>query len=147
MHKRVIFQDIDGVLNTREYMHKVDDYEVMDPVNVARMRAVVEKTGAQLVISSAWRISNDWEERIRRVMAESGWVNPPIIGRTPGDHSRGAEINTWLRENPTEDFVIVDDDVWDMLPEQASHIVECDEKIGFSEVNQKQIEDRWMPLP
>lgn len=143
MHRRVIFQDIDGVLNNRPFLGTVDNLEAMDPTNVARMRVVVEKTGAVLVISSAWRHGRDWEERIRRAATKAGWWNMPIIGRTGESDSRGAEIKTWLEENPTEDFVIVDDNVWDMLAEQESHVVACDDQIGFSEENQKCIEQRW----
>ncbi|TSC83270.1 MAG: hypothetical protein G01um101419_100 [Parcubacteria group bacterium Gr01-1014_19] len=143
MFKRVIFQDIDGVLNTMEYLNRVHRATSMDPVNVARMRAVVEKTGAQLVISSAWRTAHDWEEIIRSEAAKAGWADLPIIGRTGESHSRGAEIDQWLKENPTEDFVIVDDNVWDMFPSQASHVVECDDRVGFSEANRQTIEQRW----
>lgn len=145
MHKRVIFLDIDGVLNTMKFLTGagLKSAMSMDPVNVARMRAVVEKTGAKLVISSAWRQAHDWEEIIRSEAAKAGWTDLPIIGRTGERATRGEEIDQWFKENPTEDFVIVDDNVWDMLPSQQSHIVECDERIGFSEANQKQIEQRW----
>ncbi len=143
MHKRVIFQDIDGVLNNLPFLMAENDSEAMDPINVARMRSVVVKTGASLVISSAWRHGWNWEERIRGAAVRAGWSGMPIIGRTGESHSRGEEIRLWLAENPTEDFVIVDDNIDDMLPDQASHVVECDETVGFSEANRQWIEQRW----
>ncbi len=47
--KPVIFQDVDGVLNSEE------DGRMIDPKLVERLDNLVEQTGAQIVLSSHWR--------------------------------------------------------------------------------------------
>jgi hypothetical protein len=143
--RRVVFLDIDGVLNTHQFRVRVNHWQVMDPVNVINLRRVIERTRAVLVISSTWRfLGNNWEETIRRVFSEAGWNNPPIIGRTPVLERRGREIATWLDEHEVLDFIIVDDDIFDMLPDQEPHIINCDEEVGFTEENANEIERRWL---
>ena len=146
MRRRIIFLDIDGVLNTMRFMREANNPFVMNPASVALLRRVVEATGALIVISSSWRHGADWEERIHIVFANAGWDNPPIIGRTPEPDincGRGREIATWLESNPANDFVIVDDEVFDMLPEHRNHIVRCDGNLGFCDTHASDIENRW----
>jgi len=144
MYERVIFLDIDGVLNTTQYRNAVSDFDVMDPANVVILQRVVETTQAVIVISSSWRFGACWEERIRRVLSQSGWCNPPIIGRTlesPG--GRGQEITAWLDEHLAADFVVVDDDAYEMRPEHQEHLIHCNRDLGFTIHNAQEIERRW----
>jgi len=144
MQQRVVFLDIDGVLNTPEYTRKANNSEVMDPVTVAILRRLVETTKAAIVISSSWRHGANWKKHIQRVFSQSGWDNPPIIDRTPKlSGGRGREIAAWLTEHQAMSFIIVDDIVWDLLPEQAEHIIECDKNVGFTEQNAQEILRRW----
>ena len=58
--KKVIFLDIDGVLNTSRWHNQVessklqDEYGYLfDPVAVANLAKIIEETGADIVISSS----------------------------------------------------------------------------------------------
>lgn len=55
---KVIFLDIDGVLNTKywENMKVRDQYgHTFDPNSVANLARIIEETGAEIVISSSWK--------------------------------------------------------------------------------------------
>ena len=55
---KVIFLDIDGVLNSEEYYESFPDGEFIppiDPVCVERLKRIVDRTGAKLILSSSWR--------------------------------------------------------------------------------------------
>ena len=129
---KLIFLDIDGVMNrlgtvtqmrTRK---RFRSYIGMEPELVERMNALVARTGAQVVLSSTWRLSETW----RRDMKENG-LTFEFVDRTPylsngfGIHlERGEEIDAWICQWLTEDltreldaYAIIDDDA-DMLPSQ-----------------------------
>lgn len=136
MYRKVVFLDIDGVLNTPQYVREAQNQKVMNPALVAILRHVVETARATIVISSSWRHEMGGEERIWRVFSQSGWANPPIVDMLPEvPGGRGREIASWLTEHRVRDFVIVDDVIRDMLPEQQKHIVHCDENRGFTALN------------
>ena len=114
---KVIFLDIDGVLNTNWWYTQMDRNTpkdkygyAFDPKAVANLKRIVEETGANIVISSSWKclgltqMEEVWNDR-----------NLPgkIIGITPNTvsdemllyadidsmemfHIRGEEIREWL---------------------------------------------------
>ena len=52
---KIIFCDIDGVLNNVAGRHKYGSYDHMDSFMVAELARIINKTGAKIVFSSAWR--------------------------------------------------------------------------------------------
>lgn len=143
-HAKILFLDIDGVLNSLGSAKKFGTFEVLDVEAVRLLRRVTEKHQAEIVITSLWRIGSRWLERINTALAKAGWENPPIIDRTPdmSGQIRGKEIQAWLDANPTESFVIIDDED-DMKDEQMSHFVRCDNRVGFTESQVRAIEKIW----
>lgn len=81
--QKVIFLDIDGVLCNLEQWktHLPDNEHPFDPICVERLNRIIEKTGAEIVISSSWRRNNiDW---IRKIFITRGFKYPEkIIGET-----------------------------------------------------------------
>ncbi len=75
--KKILFLDIDGVLNTERWHKKMvashapqDSFGYdFDPEAVANLRHIVEATGAEIVISSSWKgygmdgLQELWETR------------------------------------------------------------------------------------
>jgi len=125
---KVIFLDIDGVLN---YRHMRD----ICPKAVALLNSLVEKTGANIVISSSWRISVSMI-RICEELVSCGFKFPErIIGCTPSvpERERGHEIKLWLKQVPVDKFVIIDDldDVGNLFP----FLVKTDTFIGLQQVH------------
>lgn len=117
---RVVFLDIDGVLNSDRYVRErppapagtfwsVDD---LDPVGIEALNRIVERTGAKFVLSSSWRHHHTLEEitvlfRTRGFVGELIDVTPRLFGEP-----RGAEIRTWLcvQTAPPAAFAVLDDD-------------------------------------
>ena len=55
---KVIFLDVDGVLNDQMWLHLLMDSEI-DEVRVARLAEIVKATDAKIVLSSSWRVLVD----------------------------------------------------------------------------------------
>lgn len=131
---RVVFLDIDGVLNSARSCIAFGGFDSLrtntsaklDPIALKLMRMLVEETDAKVVISSSWRI-------LAKSVSDFDFLQMPVIGMTPYDRRgyRGDEIKQWLDKNPTERYVIIDDDS-DMLESQMDNFVKCDFKYGFS---------------
>lgn len=118
MSPRVLFLDIDGVLNHAAIVE--NSSEPLDRDCVARLNAILEASGAAVVISSTWRIHLS-PRQIDATLRRYGFTGC-IIGATPviPAAERGEEIKTWLQvkgEGVTR-FVILDDrdDMGDLRP-------------------------------
>lgn len=123
---RVIFLDIDGVLNhrgwflSRSHAADGDDITDIDPEAVARVQRIVDATDARIVISSTWRLLHERDE-IRAFLRDRG-LTGKIIDSTPSlpRLDRGDEIQLWLDSASVyprrpNGIVILDDDA-DMGP-------------------------------
>lgn len=123
---KIIFLDIDGVLNSWRYYKSIvasgrritrAHADHFDPKAVKVLNEILEKSGAKIVVSSTWRLKyEDYEANplvridMAKVLREQGVVGE-VIGITPRLGLRGTEIQAWLDENPgIESFVILDDD-------------------------------------
>jgi hypothetical protein len=116
---KVIFLDVDGVLNSMESTLLYKTMNRLCPVRVGMVKRLCEEAGAEIVVSSSWRAPS--LESTKGVLAEAGAksLGPFIIGQTPRMvGKRGHEIAAWLKDNPVDAYVILDDDS-DMLPGQA----------------------------
>lgn len=137
---KIIFLDFDGVLS-----HYNSGYNI-DPEKVELLLKIVEETGAKIVISSSWRYNT--VELTKKKLGDLSFFEH-TIDVTPrltyvvdgGYHSvpRGEEIKCWLKKHKNIDnYVILDDEVNDMLFYQKDHIVETDMYTGLSEKHVKQ---------
>ena len=123
--RRIIFQDIDGVLNnprhfkSLERVHGVGNRhlwkpsEYLDPARVALLCELQSATLAEIVISSKWRTT--WKvPQIATLLESMGLLRGAVTGATPilSGRSRHIEIRAWLvQQCPVADrFVIFDDD-------------------------------------
>ena len=135
---KIIFLDFDGVLNSLEYARKtiqVGDpcttYD-LDPVAGARLKKLVDLSGAKIVVSSTWRITRSLEGLRSCLGAFHMWPSD-VIGVTPRMNAdRGYEIQAWLDDwkGPQIDsYVIIDDsnDMAHLLP----RLVRTNWKTGF----------------
>lgn len=118
---RVIFLDIDGVLNedttpsrTRSRVIFIDQEKLM------RLKRSVDDTGAKIVLSSIWRYDrNDPKYNADFLELQEAFQNAGLefYSYTPVDAigiRRGMEIRAWLGTHPeVERFVIMDDECFD----------------------------------
>lgn len=153
--KKIVFLDIDGVLNTERWYTKMHKnipkdrfgYE-FDPVAVENLSKIIAEGNADIVVSSSWKcfgldgMQEMWKER-----------NLPgkIIGVTPNTISddmllnmnldeleevaiRGYEIEEWLslHGKNVSNYVILDD-IDSFLTSQKTHLVLTNPIVGITE--------------
>lgn len=138
---KVLFLDIDGVLNTHKSIGRFG-IDFIDNVLVALVARIVRETDCKIVLSSTWRIDEKDRMIATRELAEQGLTihdcTPVHPHRTPEDDNwdswtgwvkRHEEIQDWLDQNPVERFAILDDD-----PEACieGHFFRTDENRGLT---------------
>ena len=144
MKKKIIFLDIDGVLNgynfwnvlgwdivcflhiSQRWYRKLTDPCGVHENKVKRLEKIVKKTGAKVVMSSSWRAAYwkfvngeaEFSDRIQKLAALLNKYNIEVIDITPrsSDGRRDNEILSWLskHEDEIESFVILDDERFDL---------------------------------
>lgn len=108
---RVLFLDIDGVLNGPENWGN-SGMQAITPAKVKKVSDFVEEQDLQVVISSTWRVKYGLRS-LQEMLAASGFQNPlRIIDVTPIlNRRRQDEILVWLQGKPAiTNYVILDDD-------------------------------------
>jgi len=111
---KVIFLDIDGVLNCTKTPNPRKFPYIVDPALLVRFKRLVESTGAHVVLSSTWRYDP------AGLFSANHW-GVPFIDITPDmPHvPRCKEIIGWLENHPEVNrFAVIDDedDGLDELP-------------------------------
>lgn len=118
---KVIFLDIDGVLNSRAYDKKRNWNEQtdIDETRLPLVKKIVDETGAKIVLSSTWR--QHWDKQPEKCDKDGVYINQifakfglEIYDKTPDlgiDFDRPDEIKAWLAvtQETIESFVIIDD--------------------------------------
>jgi hypothetical protein len=129
MSERIIFLDIDGVLNCKQTPNPRKLPYVVDPFLLERFKRLVDRTGANVVLSSTWRYDP------AGLFSAKHWGIPfvDVIPDMP-DKPRRDEILAWLRtREAVRRFAVLDDDddELDELPLfQPSASTGIDEKIA-----------------
>lgn len=116
---KVLFLDIDGVVNCKTTTQRHRGYIGIDPYMAFLVGRIVEATDAKVVLSSSWRYFEDGRAEVERQVVKCIDVTPnlPISGGVEACE-RGNEIQAWLTEHPeVERYAILDDDS-DFLPDQ-----------------------------
>lgn len=106
---KVIFLDVDGVLNTASLLYHYGFSHIDDDM-VGLLATVVSKTGAKIVLSSTWRLERESMRMVRDALGRHGLE---IIDKTPtlADSFRSEEISRWLKDHPeAKRYAIIDDD-------------------------------------
>ncbi len=117
---KVLFLDIDGVLNSYEYDLRRDwrAEADIDETRLPLIRRIVEQTGARIVLTSARRCHLDGE--LRAADSEGAYLlrtferfGLRIFGKTPDlgiGADRGAEVAAWLaKQREPVIFAVLDD--------------------------------------
>lgn len=119
---KVIFLDIDGVLNSRQFfmaLYRETGKSILVrefcPISVSNLLYIIaEVPGVKIVVSSSWRKGTTIEE-LRRTLEKNAFIPPDMVIDKTADysdrgHDRGWEIQDWLDKHPeVEKFVILDD--------------------------------------
>jgi hypothetical protein len=111
---KVIFLDIDGVLNCKKTRNPRKFPYVVDPKLVRRFKRLLDRTGAKVVLSSTWRYDPAGLFSARRAGIPFMDVIPDMPKRPRRD-----EVLAWLKRHPrVKRYAILDDadDELDELP-------------------------------
>lgn len=139
---KVLFLDIDGVLNNEEHIVKIhnllgeEQYLALlrkiteipfDYRSCELLKDFIKKANVKVVLSSIWRLNPDSFNIIRKYAGIEVYDKTIKLNGT-----RGEEIQQYL-DNHKEiiNYVILDDDS-DMLESQIRHFVKVDGKVGLT---------------
>ena len=127
---KIIFLDVDGVLNSEEtFIKNQRIYETtgkhladLDEDKISLLKEIVEATDAKIILSSTWRYY--WRKEKKEMEVDSlgreldKMLNKQglyIFDKTPSlRDDRGIEIITWLSErNDVTNWIVIDDEIFD----------------------------------
>lgn len=164
---KILFLDIDGVLNSEAYAKKFHELHLqelgqhifVDPDAVELVRELCETDHVKIILSSSWR-SYDLKSTLEDLdrYRDLRPILKFIIGVTTSTMSRhrGEEIRRTLddweilvdrglidpdyRDKGDFQYAIIDDDC-DILPTQKGHFVQTDWTVGITEEDVKWIKE------
>jgi len=123
MTHKLIFLDIDGVMNSEVSWLRYQNYGTFSENAVNSLNSILSRTGAKIVISSSWREIHPYKE-MEAILCDQGvHAHGRVIGQTPswnktskgnilcGFKCRGDEIHNWLEnyDGKVEGIVLLDD--------------------------------------
>lgn len=134
---RIIFLDIDGVLNSQLYdLERGKNDGNIDITRLMLLKQLIDKTEAKVVLTSSWRThwdpeGRDTDEIGKEIEETFSKCGIKLYSKTPQKaDDRALEIQSWINEHPeTECFVIFDDIKfgWRKL---ESNVIKTDFRIG-----------------
>lgn len=164
---KVIFLDIDGVMNCQEEMLAMlkqnpknrSDVSLPSPTKCKLLKQLVDETGAEIVLSSSWRLSLNAIQNIIDTFRPYGLrldgftqecvsqikfkgtkyenIEPKHTHKGWEDYyieDRGAEIAYWLlKHQEVTNFVILDDESSDIIEWLPDNLVKTDLLNGLTE--------------
>ncbi len=155
--RKVLFLDIDGVLNPKWWVSKKpsDKYGVIFETNaVANLEEIIAETGADIVISSTWKnmglsvMQSMWKDRNlpgKVIDITPDYMSDEILLNADINDIdldcldiRGYEIKGWLTLHGIDvsNYVIIDD-MDDILSEQLSHFILTNPEVGITDHDAK----------
>lgn len=117
--KKVIFLDIDGVLNTSYTKHRD---EALDDFRLDYLAKIVNKTRAKIVLTSTWRYNlskslfsfkayNNSAKSLIESLKERGLKISALLPDTPNNR-RAEDIAEFIEKHKVTHFVILDDELF-----------------------------------
>lgn len=137
---KVIFLDIDGVLNCETSKSRCDDWLGIDNSRVKLLRQIVETTNANIVLCSSWKHGYSRNPEIckhhgkymkNKLQKEKLSILSVTVDPHNNDLLRGHGIQDWLSNHPEVDkWIVIDDEVFDDYHECniIPHLVKTDFK-------------------
>ena len=157
--RKIVFLDIDGVLNTEHYQGLLeyqgkpwqDEYGAFfDPKSVKQLKKIIDATDADIVVESSWKylglyaMKELWD--VRNLPGIVIAITPLSVSDehlininldyldTSILNCKGIEISSWLSKYETQDirYVIIDDE-YVILNSQLSHFILTNPYEGITE--------------
>ena len=123
---KILFLDVDGVLNSRSTTNFHDLYPI-DPYMAFLVGRIQLQTDCEVVLSSAWRMHPEGVQSVSKRVVELLDVTKCFAD------TRGEEIKEWLdRHSEVTKYAILDDDS-DMLEEQLPNFFKTSFETGLTD--------------
>mgnify|MGYP000061481896 FL=1 len=129
---KVIFLDIDGVLNTEEtYMEKSTDLDI-DVFRLEYLKEIIDNTKAKIVLSSSWRyfFHKENDKILPRTIRGKDLYDLfkkygiEIYDITTTDFCfREEQIDDYLKNHDVDNFVILDDEVFHLKKYENTKLI------------------------
>lgn len=140
---RVIFLDVDGVLNSAETRAKIDGLKGVSKKNLRILRHIVARTQAKIVLTSAWNINFD-EKLVpttkagmylyHRLWENNLWIYDKV--NDYGGNREQAVAEYVKKHNNLTDWVIIDDTHYgDYEKLNPKHIVYTSPALGLTKAS------------
>ena len=146
---KVIFLDVDGVLNSEKSRNEMYDnnkswmWNEVANYHLEKLKKIVKETGAIIVLSSSWRLYHPkltgfpeiTDELLKVLVDKMEDLELKIEDVTPDfrNKARGLEIEDWVKKHPNiERYIILDDDT-DFLPYQKPFFIKTTFKDGLTD--------------
>lgn len=155
---KIIFLDFDGVLNTLDYQHELQNANkscednfgsLFSPVAMDNLYRIVRATGAKIVVISSWKeiyglegLRQMWQERgykeeiddvTRNVVSDEWLLNADLsmLDNFNFPHPKSLEISDYLKTHNVSNYVIIDDEPL-ASDEQKSHLFQTSFQKGLT---------------
>ena len=121
---KVIFTDIDGVLNPH-WKNK------WSKSAIKIYNQICKEYDLKPVITSTWRI-NHTKEQLQKIFNDQG-IEVEIYDYTPhiDQKDRGLEIKEWLNNNKVDNYVVIDDIVHNITP-HVDNVIKVRNWVGLT---------------
>ena len=146
---KIIFLDIDGVLNTSQSKSRCGMWLGIDNFRVRYLKNIIEASGALIVLTSTWGMKykvgayiqdNQVGKYLNNKLRRHGLkIYDKIDDFIPWNH-RGLAIQKWLNAHPdVTDYVILDDEIfkdyfeYNLMPHLIKTCADCGKYSGLTE--------------
>lgn len=115
---KVLFLDVDGILNSNDTEDVFKGFIGLDYAGIRLLREIIDETGAEIVLVSSWKhrwykdnkdSQDDLANYLDQRLAEEGLK---IIDKTEGTSDRGTGIVEWLSKHAVESWIVLDDEIF-----------------------------------
>jgi len=136
---KIIFLDIDGVLNTRTTCTKSFLNHTFDAEPIRVLNEILKLTCTNIVISSTWRMGKN-VQKLQNIFTKNNIIGD-VVGLTPiinNNKGREEEIQKYLDDHSNiTSFIIIDDDDFDL---QKFHycLIHINSDVGLEQKNIQQ---------
>lgn len=142
--EKILFLDIDGVLNSKDYAQKLDhpmvingngEFPDIDPEAMERLNYIIKETNCNIVLTSGWR----YFPNIKEHLVECGLCKPVMDVTIVSDNSRAYEIYYYLLNTNCKQFVIVDDNDFELSKNFPFNFVQTSFQSGLTDILKEKI--------
>ena len=124
---KVIFLDVDGVLNNDGYFERTKNEKQnrieLDDENIKYLKEIIGLTGAKVVVTSTWKELRIYSKLISYLKTFGIEVYDKTVHMS---YNRGDEIREYLSTHEIDNFIILDDEIFRDFNELISHLVKTD---------------------